>query len=138
MRAAVMYGAGDVRVEDRPDPKIRQPTDAVVRVLRAAICGSDLHPYHSMPPTDQGRPMGHEFLGVVEDFGSHVSGLKAGDLVITRSPGPTTPATSAARTCTPPAGTAGATASTAAKAKPSASPKLRAPLSSYPSPRTPR
>ena len=60
MRAAVMYGAGDVRVEDRPDPKIHQPTDAVVRVLRAAICGSDLHPYHSMPPTDQGRPMGHE------------------------------------------------------------------------------
>ena len=83
MRAAVMYGAGDVRVEDRPDPKIRQPTDAVVRVLRAAICGSDLHPYHSMPPTDQGRPMGHEFLGVVEDVGSQVAGLKAGDLVIT-------------------------------------------------------
>ena len=83
MRAAVMYGAGDVHVEDRPDPKIRQPTDAVVRVLRAAICGSDLHPYHSMPPTDQGRPMGHEFLGVVEDVGSQVSGLKVGDLVIT-------------------------------------------------------
>jgi len=74
MRAAVMYGAGDVRVEDRPDPKIHQPTDAVVRVSRAAICGSDLHPYHSMPPTDQGRPMGHEFLGVVEDVGSQVSG----------------------------------------------------------------
>jgi hypothetical protein len=83
MRAAVMYGAGDVRVEDRPDPKIRQPTDAVVRVLRAAICGSDLHPYRSMPPTDQGRPMGHEFVGVVEDVGSQVSGLTAGDLVVT-------------------------------------------------------
>ena len=55
MRAAVMYGAGDVRVEDyRPDPKLRQPTDAVVRVLRAAICGSDLWPYASMPATDAG------------------------------------------------------------------------------------
>jgi threonine dehydrogenase-like Zn-dependent dehydrogenase len=82
MRAAVMYGAGDVRVEDRPDPKIHQPADAVVRVLRAAICGSDLWPYASMPATDQGRPMGHEFLGVIEEAGSQVPGLKAGDLVI--------------------------------------------------------
>ena len=83
MRAAVMYGAGDVRVEDRPDPKIHEPTDAVVRVLRAAICGSDLWPYASMPATDQGRPMGHEFLGVIEEAGSQVPGLRAGDLVIT-------------------------------------------------------
>jgi len=83
MRAAVMYGAGDVRVEDRPDPKIHEPTDAVVRVLRAAICGSDLWPYASMPVTDQGRPMGHEFLGVIEEAGSQVPGLSAGDLVIT-------------------------------------------------------
>jgi threonine dehydrogenase-like Zn-dependent dehydrogenase len=58
MRAAVMYGAGDVRVEDRPDPKIRQPTDAVVRVLRAAICGSDLHPYHSHAAHRSGPPHG--------------------------------------------------------------------------------
>jgi len=83
MRAAVMYGAGDVRVEDRPDPKIHEPTDAVVRVLRAAICGSDLWPYAAMPATDQGRPMGHEFLGVIEEAGSQVPGLSAGDLVIT-------------------------------------------------------
>jgi threonine dehydrogenase-like Zn-dependent dehydrogenase len=141
MRATVMYGAGDVRVEDRPDPKIRQPTDAVVRVLRAAICGSDLHPYHSMPPTDQGRPMGHEFLGVVEDVGSQVSGLKAGDLVITPFTWADNTCNFCRKGCTPRAGTAGAsasTASTAAKAKPSASPRLRAPLSSYPSPRTPR
>lgn len=82
MRAAVMYGAGDVRVEDRPDPKIHEPTDAVVRVLRAAICGSDLWPYASMPATDQGRPMGHEFLGIIEEAGSQASGLSAGDLVI--------------------------------------------------------
>lgn len=82
MRAAVMYGAGDVRVEDRPDPKIVQPTDAVVRTLAACVCGSDLWPYRSMPATDTGRPMGHEFLGVVEETGADVTGLKAGDLVV--------------------------------------------------------
>ena len=82
MRATVMYGAGDVRVEHRPDPTIQRPTDAVVRVLRAAICGSDLWPYASMPATPEGRPMGHEFLGVVEDAGADVPGLKRGDLVV--------------------------------------------------------
>ena len=50
-----MYGAGDVRIADAPDPAIHVPTDAIVRVVRAAICGSDLHPYRSMPATDQGR-----------------------------------------------------------------------------------
>ncbi|MGJ5752309.1 threonine dehydrogenase-like Zn-dependent dehydrogenase [Streptomyces puniciscabiei] len=82
MRAAVMYGAGDVRVENRPDPKIVQPTDAVVRTLAACVCGSDLWPYRSMPATDAGRPMGHEFLGVVEETGADVTGLKPGDLVV--------------------------------------------------------
>ncbi|WP_198545955.1 zinc-binding dehydrogenase [Actinacidiphila yeochonensis] len=82
MRAAVMYGAGDVRIEDRPDPKIQQPTDAVVRVVLSCVCGSDLWPYASMPATDTGRPMGHEFVGVVEEAGSDVSGVKAGDLVV--------------------------------------------------------
>ncbi|MEV8341524.1 zinc-binding dehydrogenase [Streptomyces niveus] len=82
MRAAVMYGAGDVRVEDRPDPKIAQPTDAVVRVVASCVCGSDLWPYASMPATDTGRPMGHEFLGIVEDTGADVTGLAAGDLVV--------------------------------------------------------
>lgn len=82
MRATVMYGAGDVRVEDVPDPAVQEPADAVVRVLRAGICGSDLWPYGSMPAARQGRPMGHEFLGVVEDLGSQVSGLKPGDLVV--------------------------------------------------------
>ena len=65
MRATAMYGTGDVRVEDMPDPRLREPTDAVVRVLRAGICGSDLWPYPSMPLSPQGRRMGHEFLGVV-------------------------------------------------------------------------
>lgn len=82
MRAAVMYGAGDVRVENRPDPKIDQPTDAVVRVVASCVCGSDLWPYASMPATDTGRPMGHEFLGIVEDTGADVTGLTAGDLVV--------------------------------------------------------
>ncbi|GAA4628424.1 alcohol dehydrogenase catalytic domain-containing protein [Actinoallomurus vinaceus] len=77
-----MYGAGDVRVEDVPDPKIQNPTDAVVRVLRSCVCGSDLWPYGAMPASEQGRRMGHEFLGVVEDVGSDVPGLTSGDLVV--------------------------------------------------------
>ncbi|MFI7153596.1 zinc-binding dehydrogenase [Nonomuraea sp. NPDC050022] len=83
MRAAVMYSAGDVRVENRPDPKIQQPTDAIVRVVLSCVCGSDLWPYKSMPATGTGRPMGHEFLGVIEDTGSQARTLKTGDLVVT-------------------------------------------------------
>lgn len=82
MRATLIYGAGDVRVEEVPDPKIQRPTDAVVRVVRSCICGSDLWPYGSRPPTEQGDRIGHEFLGVVEDVGAEVSGLKTGDLVV--------------------------------------------------------
>ncbi|MFJ9585997.1 zinc-dependent alcohol dehydrogenase family protein [Streptomyces acidicola] len=82
MRATLMYGVGDVRVENVPDPKIQQPTDAIVRVLRSCICGSDLWPYGSMPSSEHGERMGHEFLGVIEETGSDVSGLKAGDLVV--------------------------------------------------------
>ncbi|GGU72897.1 IMP dehydrogenase [Streptomyces albospinus] len=82
MRATILYGAGDVRVEDVPDPKVQEPTDAVVRVLRSCICGSDLWPYGSMPAAPQGRPMGHEFLGVVEDTGRDVAGLRRGDVVV--------------------------------------------------------
>ena len=77
-----MYGAGDVRVEEVADPKLEQPTDALVRIVRACVCGSDLHPYHQMPASAQGVPMGHEFVGVVEATGSEVSGVKAGDFVI--------------------------------------------------------
>lgn len=82
MRATLIYGAGDVRVEEVPDPRIQRPTDAVIRVLRACICGSDLWPYASRPPSEQGDRIGHEFLGVVEDIGAEVSGLKTGDLVV--------------------------------------------------------
>ena len=81
MRATVMYGPGDVRVENRPEPTIKQPTDAIVRVVRACICGSDLHPYRSMP-TGRGRPMGHEMIGVVDAVGSDVTTVAPGDFVI--------------------------------------------------------
>jgi threonine dehydrogenase-like Zn-dependent dehydrogenase len=82
MRATFMYRAGDVRVVEVPDPVIQQPTDAVVRVVRSCVCGSDLHPYHNLPDTPGGTSMGHEFIGVVEDVGTEVSALKNGDLVI--------------------------------------------------------
>jgi threonine dehydrogenase-like Zn-dependent dehydrogenase len=82
MRATYIYGAGDIRVEDAPDPRILQPTDAIVRVTRACICGSDLHPYHSKPATEHGTTIGHEFIGVVEQIGGEVATLKTGDFVI--------------------------------------------------------
>lgn len=82
MRATLMYGAGDVRVENVPDPVLQEPTDAIVRVARTCICGSDLHPYHNMPASEQGTTMGHEFLGVVEEQGAEVTGLMKGDLVV--------------------------------------------------------
>jgi len=81
MRATVMYGAGDVRVEDVPDAQLVEPGDALVRVTRAAICGSDLWPYKSMEADGAGRRMGHEFIGVVEAVGADVTSLQAGDLV---------------------------------------------------------
>jgi threonine dehydrogenase-like Zn-dependent dehydrogenase len=83
MRATVMYGAGDVRVEDVPDARLVEPTDALVTVTSAAICGSDLWPYKSMERSETGRRMGHEFIGVVEDVGHDVRTLNAGDLVLT-------------------------------------------------------
>jgi threonine dehydrogenase-like Zn-dependent dehydrogenase len=82
MRATVMHGAGDVRVETVPDAGLVEPTDALVRVTRAAICGSDLWPYKSMAPSESGRRMGHEFIGVIEEAGAGVRTVKAGDLVV--------------------------------------------------------
>ncbi|KZB82134.1 zinc-dependent alcohol dehydrogenase family protein [Amycolatopsis regifaucium] len=82
MRATVIYGAGDVRVETVPDPKLSEPTDALLRVVRSCICGSDLWPYGSMPARDRGVRIGHEFLGVIEAVGSDVTTLKTGDLVV--------------------------------------------------------
>ena len=77
-----MYGAGDVRVENVPDAHLMDSTDALVRVTRAAICGSDLWPYKTMPDEDAGRRMGHEFIGVVEAVGTDVRAVKAGDVVV--------------------------------------------------------
>src|SRR4029450_5399565 len=81
MRATVMYGVHDVRVETVPDARIVEPTDALVRVTRACICGSDLWPYNSMPASETGNRMGHEFIGVVESIGARVRPVKKGDLV---------------------------------------------------------
>ena len=82
MRATLMYGAGDVRVETIADPSIQKQTDAIVRIVRSCVCGSDLHPYHDLPEQEQGMPVGHEFLGVVEQTGADVTTVKSGDLVV--------------------------------------------------------
>jgi hypothetical protein len=77
-----MYAAGDVRVETVPDARLIEPTDALVDVTRAAICGSDLWPYKTMEPTETGRRMGHEFIGVVEAVGEDVHTVKVGNVVV--------------------------------------------------------
>ena len=77
-----MYAPGDVRVEDRPDPKIERPTDAIIRLSATCVCGSDLWPYRGQDTVDWPAPMGHEYVGVVEETGSQVSTVKPGDFVI--------------------------------------------------------
>src|SRR5213594_524075 len=82
MRATVMFGAGDVRIENVPDARLIEPTDALVAVTRACICGSDLWPYRTLGHSDIGRRMGHEAIGVVEAVGADVRTLKVGDVVV--------------------------------------------------------
>lgn len=82
MRGAVMHGAGDVRVEDLPMPTIEEPTDAVIRLAAACVCGSDLWPYRGHDEIRRPRPMGHEYVGVVEEVGSAVREVKVGDFVV--------------------------------------------------------
>jgi threonine dehydrogenase-like Zn-dependent dehydrogenase len=82
MRGTVLYAPGDVRVEDRPDPTIEQPTDAILRVVAACVCGSDLWPYRGIDSVDEPRPMGHEYVGIVEEVGSDVHGIKPGQFVV--------------------------------------------------------
>jgi threonine dehydrogenase-like Zn-dependent dehydrogenase len=77
-----MYGAGDVRVETVPDARLVEPTDALLTITSACICGSDLWPYKSMEPSETGRRMGHEFIGRVEAVGADVRTVKPGDLVV--------------------------------------------------------
>jgi len=82
MRATVMYKAGEVRIANVPDARIINPTDALVKVTRACICGSDLWPYKTMELSDTGVVMGHEAIGVVEDVGKDVRRVRRGDFVI--------------------------------------------------------
>jgi threonine dehydrogenase-like Zn-dependent dehydrogenase len=82
MEATVLYGARDVRFEDRPDPVILQPTDAIIRLPFTCICGSDLWPYRGVQPIAAPAPMGHEYCGVVEEVGRGVTSVKPGQFVI--------------------------------------------------------
>ena len=82
MRATIMYKAGDVRVENVSDSTLKAPTDALLRVTRACICGSDLWPYKDLAPTMSGQRMGHEAIGVVEAVGAEVRTIKKGDVVV--------------------------------------------------------
>jgi threonine dehydrogenase-like Zn-dependent dehydrogenase len=75
LRGAVLHAPGDVRVEERPDPRIEQPTDAVIRLAATCVCGSDLWPYRGIEAVDGPSPMGHEYVGVVEEVGSDVRTL---------------------------------------------------------------
>src|SRR5918994_2085895 len=81
MRGVVMYSPGDVRVDQRKDPTIVEPTDAIVRLAATCICGSDLWPYRGAEPVDH-LAMGHEYVGVVEETGSEVKTMKPGDFVV--------------------------------------------------------
>jgi threonine dehydrogenase-like Zn-dependent dehydrogenase len=82
MRGTVLYAPRDVRVEDRPDPAIEKPTDAVIRLTAACVCGSDLWPYRGIQDVGEPRPMGHEYVGVVEEVGSDVRTVKPGQFVV--------------------------------------------------------
>src|SRR5436309_873711 len=82
MRGTMLYGPRDVRFEERPDPTIIEPTDAIIRISAACVCGSDLWPYRGIEPTTQPRPMGHEYCGIVEEVGSAVKNIKPGQFVV--------------------------------------------------------
>ncbi|ROP55882.1 zinc-dependent alcohol dehydrogenase family protein [Streptomyces sp. PanSC9] len=82
MRATVIYGPNDIRIGEVPDPAVRNPTDAVVRVVNACICGSDLWAYRGVASRVAGQRIGHEFLGIVEEVGSEVIGFTRGDFVV--------------------------------------------------------
>src|SRR5215211_5413941 len=82
MLATMMHGERDVQVEDRPDAELLMPTDAVVRVVAACVCGSDLWTYCGITKVDEPRPVGHEFVGIVEQVGHAVRTLTVGDFVV--------------------------------------------------------
>ena len=82
MRGAVVRGPKDVRLEERPDPTIQQPTDAIVRTVAACVCGSDLWRYRGVQQVSQPPPIGHEYVGVVEAVGDAVTSVKQGQFVV--------------------------------------------------------
>ncbi|GAA1748965.1 zinc-dependent alcohol dehydrogenase family protein [Luedemannella helvata] len=82
MQVAVLHAPGDVRVEQREDPKIVAPTDAIIRLAATCICGSDLWPYRGIDKVDGPRPMGHEYVGIVEEVGSEVRTIRPGQFVV--------------------------------------------------------
>jgi threonine dehydrogenase-like Zn-dependent dehydrogenase len=82
MRGAVMHAPGDVRVEERDDPRILEPTDAIVRLSATCVCGSDLWPYRGIEPVEGPAPMGHEYVGIVEAVGPEVATVKPGQFVV--------------------------------------------------------
>lgn len=82
MQGTVLYGPGDVRFEERDPPRIIHPTDAVIRIAAACVCGSDLWPYRGIQPVTEPTPMGHEYCGIVEEVGSAVRSVRPGQFVI--------------------------------------------------------
>lgn len=82
MRAAMIYGPGDIRVEDRAEPTIVNPTDALIRLTTTCVCGSDLWPYRGIVETEHAHPIGHEYVGIVEEIGTEVTGISVGDRVV--------------------------------------------------------
>jgi threonine dehydrogenase-like Zn-dependent dehydrogenase len=82
MRGAVMHAPGDVRVEEREDPQILAPTDAIIRLSATCVCGSDLWPYRGIESVDGPSPMGHEYVGIVEEVGSEVDNINPGQFVV--------------------------------------------------------
>lgn len=82
MQGTMLYGPRDIRFEERPDPEIIEPTDAILRVSAACVCGSDLWPYRGIEPNAQPQPMGHEYVGIVEEVGSAVKHIKPGQFVV--------------------------------------------------------
>jgi threonine dehydrogenase-like Zn-dependent dehydrogenase len=82
MRGAVLHAPGDIRVEQRPDPRIEKPSDAIIRLAASCVCGSDLWPYRGIESIDGPAPMGHEYVGIVEEVGSDVRDVKPGQFVV--------------------------------------------------------
>jgi threonine dehydrogenase-like Zn-dependent dehydrogenase len=82
MRGVIMHAPGDVRVEDREDPTIIEPTDAIIRLAATCICGSDLWPYRGVDKLDEPTPMGHEYVGIVERVGNGVKTIEPGQFVV--------------------------------------------------------